>query len=97
MLSLRMPLSILLRIMGQILYQLWAGNMNKEQISHYLKKFIEENGLTQEQFAHLISAPLSSVSNWILGKRNMSPAWKRLLMEKKVLPESEGESLDFHY
>lgn len=79
-------------------YHLTYNYMDKKKISQYLKRFIDQNELTQEQFARLISAPLSSVSNWVLGKRNMSQAWQTLLKDKKILPqEEENTDLDFHY
>lgn len=70
--------------------------MGKDEISKNIKKFIDENGLTQEDFARLISAPLSSVSSWIHGKRNMSKVWQKVLQDKKVLPK-EDQKVDFSF
>lgn len=70
--------------------------MEKEEISKYLKQFIEENELTQEEFARMISAPLSSVSSWLHGKRSMSKVWQKVLQEKKVLPKQEKD-VDFKF
>lgn len=70
--------------------------MDKENVSKHLKQFISENHLTQEEFARLISAPLSSVSSWIHGKRSMSKVWQQMLTEKKILPETE-DKINFHF
>lgn len=72
--------------------------MDKDEISKHLRHFIDENHLTQEDFARLISAPLSSVSSWLHGKRNMSPVWQQMLQEKKILPKDEDEDkIAFHF
>lgn len=70
--------------------------MDKDLIAKHLQKYILENHLTQEEFARLIAAPLSSVSSWVLGKRTMSKIWQKMLTEKKILPNDE-EKKDFHY
>lgn len=70
--------------------------MDRELVAENLQKYISENDLTQEEFARLISAPLSSVSSWVLGKRTMSKIWQKMLTEKKILP-GEEEKKEFHY
>lgn len=65
--------------------------MDKDEISRYLQVYIKHNNLTQEEFARLINAPLSSVSSWIHGKRTMSKVWQQMLKDKKILPEEEGK------
>lgn len=71
--------------------------MDKDEISKCLKKFIQENDLTQEEFARLISAPLSSVSSWIHGKRNMSKVWQSVLQDRQILPKDEDKKVEFKY
>jgi predicted transcriptional regulator len=71
--------------------------MERETIASHLQRYIKENGLTQEEFARLISAPLSSVSSWVLGKRTMSKVWQKMLQEKQILPKSEEEKTAFHF
>lgn len=67
--------------------------MDKDRIAQHLQMFIKLRGMTQEEFARHISAPLSSVSSWVLGKRSMSKAWQALLREKKILPDASDENL----
>lgn len=69
-------------------------DMNKEIIARYLNHFIKEHKLTQEEFARMINAPLSSVSSWVHGKRQMSKVWQHMLQTKKVLPEEDEETFD---
>lgn len=71
--------------------------MEKAIIASHLQQFIKENGLTQEEFARLISAPLSSVSSWVLGKRTMSKVWQKMLQEKQILPRGEDDKPAFHF
>lgn len=70
--------------------------MDKDLIAKHLREFISENHMTQEEFARLISAPLSSVSSWLHGKRNMSKVWQQVLKEKHVLPADE-DKVNFHF
>lgn len=70
--------------------------MDKEEIANYLQTYIKENELTQEEFARMINAPLSSVSSWIHGKRTMSKVWQQMLRDKKILPEEE-DKINFQY
>lgn len=71
--------------------------MEKAIIASHLQQFIKENGLTQEEFARLISAPLSSVSSWVLGKRTMSKVWQKMLQAKQILPMGEDDKPNFHF
>jgi predicted transcriptional regulator len=74
-----------------------GSRMDKDEISEHLKKFIDENDLTQEDFARLINAPLSSVSSWLHGKRNMSKVWQQVLQDRKILPKGEDKKVDFRF
>lgn len=70
--------------------------MDKDEISKHLREFINENNLTQEDFARLICAPLSSVSSWLHGKRSMSKVWQKVLQDKKILPKDD-QKVEFHF
>jgi predicted transcriptional regulator len=63
--------------------------MDKEKIAEHLQRFVAEHEMTQEELARLISAPLSSLSSWILGKRQMSKVWQKVLQDKKILPPED--------
>ena len=70
--------------------------MDKDEVAKYLQLFIRKNELTQEEFARLISAPLSSVSSWIHGKRTMSKIWQQVLKSKRILP-ADDEQIERQY